>query len=237
MKQKNSFPPVKIAVLIDGGFFVKRFNSLYNKDRKMSGAQVADHLYTMAMKHVGNSNTLYRIFYYDCLPLDKKVHNPISKKLVDFSHTEEYKFRMELLESLKRKRKVALRIGALKDNHNWQIYPGRVKELLSGKKRLEELKDSEIFLDVQQKGIDMKIGVDIATLALKRFVDTIVLFSGDSDFVPAAKLARREGIDFILDPMQAPDFGDASPCSRVRLLVYFYFLSSMALMLKSGLIR
>ena len=203
MKQKNNLPPVKIAVLIDGGFFVKRFNSLYNKDRKMTGAQVADHLYTMAMKHVGNNNTLYRIFYYDCLPLDKKVHNPISKKLVDFSNTDEYKFRMELLETLKRKRKVALRIGTLKDNHNWQIYPGRVKELLSGKKKLEELKDSEIFLDVQQKGIDMKIGVDIATLALKRFVDTIVLFSGDSDFVPAAKLARREGIDFILDPMQA----------------------------------
>ena len=203
MKQKNSFPPVKIAVMIDGGFFVKRFNSLYNKDRKMSGAQVADCLYTMSMKHVGNSNTLYRIFYYDCLPLDKKVHNPISKKLVDYSLTDEYKFRMDLLETLKQKRKVALRIGTLKDNHNWQIYPGRVKELLSGKKKLEDLKDSEIYLDVQQKGIDMKIGVDIATLALKKFVDTIVLFSGDSDFVPAAKLARREGIDFILDPMQA----------------------------------
>ena len=203
MKQKNSFPPVKIAVLIDGGFFVKRFNSLYNKDRKMTGAQVADYLYTMAMKHVGNNNTLYRIFYYDCLPLDKKVHNPISKKLVDYSLTDEYKFRMDLLETLKQKRKVALRIGTLKDNHNWQIYPGRVKELLSGEKKLEDLKDSEIYLDVQQKGIDMKIGVDIATLALKKFVDTIVLFSGDSDFVPAAKLARREGIDFILDPMQA----------------------------------
>jgi len=25
--------------------------------------------------------------------------------------------------------------------------------------------------------------------------------SGDSDFVPAAKLARREGVDFVLDPM------------------------------------
>ena len=49
----------------------------------------------------------------------------------------------------------------------------------------------------------MKIGVDIAFLALKRFVDCIVLFSGDSDFVPAAKLARREGIDFVLDPMKA----------------------------------
>lgn len=49
----------------------------------------------------------------------------------------------------------------------------------------------------------MKIGVDIASLALKRFVDKIVLISGDSDFVPAAKLARREGIDFVLDPMGA----------------------------------
>ena len=34
-------------------------------------------------------------------------------------------------------------------------------------------------------------------------VDQIILFSGDSDFVPAAKLARREGIDFILDPLWA----------------------------------
>jgi uncharacterized LabA/DUF88 family protein len=29
------------------------------------------------------------------------------------------------------------------------------------------------------------------------------LISADSDFVPASKLARREGIDFILDPMWA----------------------------------
>lgn len=49
----------------------------------------------------------------------------------------------------------------------------------------------------------MKIGVDITSLALKKFVDTTLLFSGDSDFVPAAKLARREGVDFILDPMNA----------------------------------
>jgi uncharacterized LabA/DUF88 family protein len=40
-------------------------------------------------------------------------------------------------------------------------------------------------------------------MALKKFVDRIVLVSGDADFVPAAKLARREGIDFILDPMKA----------------------------------
>ena len=49
----------------------------------------------------------------------------------------------------------------------------------------------------------MKIGIDISSLSFKKQVDQIVLISGDSDFVPAAKLARREGIDFILDPLGA----------------------------------
>lgn len=47
----------------------------------------------------------------------------------------------------------------------------------------------------------MRIGLDIASLAFKKQVDQLVLVAGDSDFVPAAKFARREGIDFILDPM------------------------------------
>lgn len=50
----------------------------------------------------------------------------------------------------------------------------------------------------------MKIGVDIATLTLKKLVNKIILIAGDSDFVPAAKLARDEGVDFVLDPMWSP---------------------------------
>ena len=49
----------------------------------------------------------------------------------------------------------------------------------------------------------MKIGWDIASLSYKQQVDQIILISGDSDFVSASKLARREGIDFILDPLGA----------------------------------
>lgn len=75
------------------------------------------------------------------------------------------------------------------------------KKLLNGTLKLEELKDADFELSVRQKGVDMKIGIDIATLAYKRLVDQIVLISGDSDFVPAAKLARREGVDFVLDSM------------------------------------
>ena len=50
----------------------------------------------------------------------------------------------------------------------------------------------------------MRIGIDITSLALKKQVDQIILIAGDSDFVPAAKLARREGIDFVLDPLWHP---------------------------------
>lgn len=49
----------------------------------------------------------------------------------------------------------------------------------------------------------MRIGLDIASMAFKRQVAQIILVAGDSDFVPAAKLARREGFDFVLDPMWA----------------------------------
>lgn len=73
MDTKSSLPSVKIAVLIDGGFFIKRFNYMYNKERIMTGAEVAGHLYTLAHKHVGVGNVLYRIFYYDCIPFGRKM--------------------------------------------------------------------------------------------------------------------------------------------------------------------
>ena len=63
METRSTLPPVKIAVLIDGGFFIKRFNSIYNRDRTMTASDVAAHLYTFAHKHVGYGNILYRIFY------------------------------------------------------------------------------------------------------------------------------------------------------------------------------
>jgi uncharacterized LabA/DUF88 family protein len=76
------------------------------------------------------------------------------------------------------------------------------KDLCAQKRGIETLTVSDIQLDIVQKGVDMKLGLDILDLAYKKLVSQIVLISGDSDFVPAAKMARREGIDFILDPMK-----------------------------------
>lgn len=195
--------PVRVAILIDGGFFIKRFNNKWNSEGKMTAEDVANHLYTLAHNHVGRENYLYRIFYYDCLPLEKRVHNPVSNKCIVFNNTPEALFRKEIIEHLKQKRKVALRLGVLKDTGKWFIKSHKTKDLIKGNIAISDLEESDLFYEMTQKGIDMKIGVDIASLSLKKFVDKIVLFSGDSDFVPAAKLARREGIDFVLDPMGA----------------------------------
>ncbi|MDR2914951.1 MAG: NYN domain-containing protein [Tannerella sp.] len=195
--------PIRIAILIDGGFFIKRYNYLYNKGKTKTPEEVVDHLYTLAHSHCGKKNHLYRIFYYDCLPFGKRVHNPVSKKCIVFENTPEAVFRKKFFDLLKQKRKVALRLGYLKDMGDWKIKSHKTKQLLNREITIDDLTADDVIYELRQKSIDMKIGVDIASLSLKRFVDRIVLISGDADFVPAAKLARRKGIDFILNPMKA----------------------------------
>ena len=74
--------------------------------------------------------------------------------------------------------------------------------MISGKLDPSTLDENQFVYHATQKGVDMRIGLDIAALTFKRQVERIVLIAGDSDFVPAAKMARREGIEFILDPMR-----------------------------------
>ena len=76
-----------------------------------------------------------------------------------------------------------------------------IKKLCRGEISANDLTENDFKLDIQQKGVDTRICLDIASLSYKQQVDQIILIAGDSDFVPAAKHARREGIDFILDPM------------------------------------
>ena len=206
---------VKTAILVDGAFFLKRYRKLYKRDNR-NPEKVANDLYTICHKHLTNKKAieqidqqehqenLYRIFYYDCYPLRFRIHHPITEKLIDFSKTEEYQFRKDFFEQLKKKRKVALRLGQLTTYKKWKISSDSLKALLKKEISVESLTEKEVSLDIVQKGTDIKIGIDIASLALKKQVDRIILISGDSDFVPAAKLARREGIDFILDPLWQP---------------------------------
>jgi uncharacterized LabA/DUF88 family protein len=199
--RKRYAPAKPIAVLVDGAFFLKAYRNTIGRGTMDEPRIVAKKLHEMAFEHSRDSY-LYRRFYYDCPPLAKKAHHPLTGKAVDFSKSVQADFRRQLHAELKKLRKVALRLGYLADQSGgWQIRPHPLKELLNGKRSVADLAEDDVFYDVRQKSVDMKIGLDIASLAYKAQVGRIVLVAGVGDFVPAAKLARREGIDFILDNM------------------------------------
>lgn len=194
---------MKVAILVDGDFYLRRHRIYFKNSSQSNDARsVATDLMRHCMRHIHREkDTLYRIFFYDCPPLAKKLHNPISKRAMDLSKTDMYRFRTDLHKSLVRKPSMALRLGYLDDHGEWMIKPVKKEQLLKGKIEFSELTADDVYYHARQKGVDMKIGLDIATLTHKKLVDKIVLISGDSDFVPASKLARREGIYFTLDPM------------------------------------
>lgn len=195
---------MKTAILVDGGFYRKRAQAIWGTKKPEERVEELNGYCWRHLKEKNVVHDLYRIFYYDCAPMDKKIYHPYKKEQIDFSKTDLCIWMNVFLDELKRKRKVALRMGKLADAQaHYSIKPQTVKDLYNGKIKFDDLKEHNFILDVDQKGVDMKIGIDIASMAYKKQVEKIILISGDSDFVPAAKLARREGIDFVLDPMGA----------------------------------
>ena len=194
------------AILVDGGFYRKRARALFGKKTPQDRA---NELYAYCLKHIsdmdgGDSRRLYRIFYYDCPPIENIVFNPVTGKNVNLQRQPIYQWSKDFFEALLSKRKVALRLGRLSTaGIRYILRPETTKDICAGRRDAASLTDDDLELRVEQKGVDMKIGIDIAHLAYKHLVEQVILISGDSDFVPVAKLARREGLDVILDPMGA----------------------------------
>lgn len=197
---------MKTAILVDGGFYRKRARYLWGK--KTPEKRAAE-LWAYCLAHLKHEKkyderSLYRIFYYDCPPLGKTVYHPLLKRGIDFRHSETFSWTNDFFNELKKQRKMALRLGELSDEYaSFTISPEALKDLCLERRNISDLSEDDFHINFKQKGVDMRIGLDIASLAYKKQIDQIILIAGDSDFVPAAKLARREGIDFILDPMWA----------------------------------
>ena len=196
---------IKTAILVDGAFYRKRAYTLFGD---ISPAERAKELSAYCHRHIKDEKEgacLYRVFYYDCPPMNKQVYHPLLKRAINLGQSEDYVWANDFFKELKHQRKFALRLGRLAEEQaHFNIKPDVMKKILSGVKTIDELEEKDFSLSVTQKGVDMRIGVDISSLSFKKQVDRIILISGDSDFVPAAKHARREGIDFILDPMRSP---------------------------------
>ena len=220
----------RTAILIDGGFLFAKINYHLRKHFKshidrLDGSHLVDLVWKIVKFHLEKKYghhaerkplELYRIYYYDSPPLDKQVKYPLCEngektpRDKNFKADPMYKLRDHFHKKLKENRKTALRMGRIQDG-DWQIKTRTLKELRTGKKKWEELTNDDWYYHIEQKSVDVKLGMDITTLAYEKLVDVIVLVAGDSDFVPAAKQARIKGVDFILNPLKqsvSPDLSE-----------------------------
>jgi uncharacterized LabA/DUF88 family protein len=82
----------------------------------------------------------------------------------------------------------------------WALEESALRNI--ARKGARALTANDLVPNIKQKGVDLRIGLDIARLSLCKLVEIIVVVTGDSDMVPAFKFARREGIRVFLDHLR-----------------------------------
>jgi len=185
---------IHYAVLLDGGFVRRRLGST----KAQANAQhVKTLIATLTANPLLSGMRLHRIYYYDSTPLESTENRPLQGGPVAFGRQPIATRSLQLFDELKREPFMALRLGDV-SFEGWRVDP---KKLSHAPGDSVEIKADDLRPQISQKGVDMRIGMDIAALTLKRQVQVIVLVTGDSDFVPAMKFARREGAQLYLAPL------------------------------------
>lgn len=191
---------LKAAVLIDAGFAKKRLQRLLKRSRH-PGVDDFIAISDLCMKQAPLQDyRILRTYVYDAPPFEGSMKHPITGVDQDFGASEVHNRMKSLLDSLEQQPKFAVRRGSLV-GAGWKLGSRALKNL-AGEQR--PIGPSDLVPNISQKGVDMRIGLDIAWMSLKRVVDGIVLVTGDTDFVPAMKLARREGLTVFLQTLGHP---------------------------------
>lgn len=185
------------AILLDGGFLTKKLYSQLNRHPTADDV-VAECNRIQRISEVADYELL-RIYYYDAAPSSESLAFPVSKAKHNLSTTERFRQSQSLFDQLVLKPHFALRMGEVTlSPYKWKIKPKVARELIKAQRALA---DDDFILDISQKGVDMRIGMDMARLALREMVRAVVVVTGDSDFIPAFKFIRREGVKVILEPL------------------------------------
>lgn len=166
----------RVVVLIDGGHLrVLARNAKLNYN--------PDLIEIFALSCITDGEELIRVLYYDCAPYTGTARLPVSGNI------KEFRARDGWLQDLASRDLFAVRLGVLK----FRGYKPRNIPIAADK-----LTDNDFVPDFEQKGVDMRIGLDIATFSALASVDRIILVSGDTDCIPAMKHARIAGLQMVM---------------------------------------
>lgn len=166
----------KVAVMLDGGHvrsYVKKAKLDYNPD----------FIEKIGRACVQSNDEIFRILYYDCPPYHGEVALPVSGKTCKYTKNDKW------LNDLSQKEYFAIRLGVIK-------FRGFVPKKIPLAPL--QLKDSDFKARFEQKGVDMRIGLDMAIFSENKSIDVIALVTNDTDCIPAMKHARKSGIQIAL---------------------------------------
>jgi uncharacterized LabA/DUF88 family protein len=167
---------MKVAVLIDGGH-VRALARLAKK------AYDPDYVEKIAYACVEKDESLLRVLYYDCAPYQGPARLPVSGATHQFTGSDQW------LRQLAAKNLFAVRRGVLKFRG---FKPKKIPIAPA------QLTDADFAPDFEQKGVDMRIGLDMANFCSTKSVERVILVTGDTDCLPAMKHCRIEGLQIVL---------------------------------------
>ncbi len=189
----------RYAILIDGGFIIK---ILQRKLKRFpTASDIVAECERIRTNSCLNNYELLRIYFYHAPPSGVSLENPIDKSSMNLASSKLFMSSKALLDSLEMKPDFALRLGETAAR-GWKLGKSALKDIERNGSRALAPKDLEP--NITQKGVDLRIGLDIARLSLREMVGIIVVITGDSDMIPAFKFARREGVRVYLDHMGNP---------------------------------
>ena len=184
----------RYAILLDGGFVTRKLKERLGQQPSAADiVALCDEI--RASSHLSDYE-LMRIYYYDAPPSTETVKLPVSGVEHALAITERARHAQSLYDQLELTDGFALRMGETQlSPFSWKLKPTKVNQLI---KQPRDLTDNDFILDIGQKGVDIRIGLDMARLALRDTVRAVAVVTGDSDFVPAFKFVRREGVKVML---------------------------------------
>lgn len=188
----------KVVILLDGGFVKKK---LQERNHHFPTVGEITDLCSAVMGHARlEGKSLFRAFFYDAPPFEGKSKNPISGAVLNFSTTPQASQNRALLDALELEADFAVRRGVILQS-GWKLGKAARRAIARNPRPIGA---ADLVPDMTQKGVDIRIGLDLAWISLKRVADILVLITGDSDFVPAMKFVRREGLKIYLESMGHP---------------------------------
>ncbi len=183
------------ALLLDGAFVIKKLQGRFR--HFPSANEIETFCNTLCTNPALDGLDLLRIHFFHARPAFAVVTNPIDQTRLKLAQTQTSSNHNKLIAQLEMKPHFALRLGETAV-YDWKVGKAAMTQLISQQRQLAA---SDLVPNISQKGVDLRIGLDIARLSLRQLVSTIVVVTGDSDLIPAFKFARREGIRLYLESM------------------------------------